>query len=172
MMRSGLRWVAVALVVAASPVRVSAQSQAGETKPLQDVISANPFLLIAEWFNAEWEHRRSSTTTLGVRVSRFDTDDSDVTYFSIRGFWRYYPDGAFEKFFFGFDGGVTSLDDSGDTSTVFGAGFELGYNWLMGARRTFYVSLGAGADRLFGGDLHDASAVIPTLRLVNVGIRF
>lgn len=171
-MRSGVRWVAFTLAMAVIPMRVSAQAEAGETKPLQDVISANPFLLLAEWFNAEWEHGLSTTTTMGVRFSRFDSGDPDVTYFSVRGFWRYYPDGAFEGFFFGFDGGLTSLDDSGDTHTVLGAGFEMGYDWLLGARRTFYISLGAGADRLFAGDLGDASAYLPTLRLVNIGVRF
>jgi hypothetical protein len=171
-MRSALRWVVITLAVAMTPLRATAQGQAGGAKPLQDVVSANPFLLIAEWFNAEWEHQSSEATTMGVRFSRYDSGDPDVTYTSVRAFWRYYPDGAFQKFFFGFDGGVTSLGDSGDTSTVMGAGFEMGYDWLLGARRTFYVSLGAGADRLFGGDLHDASAYLPTLRLVNIGIRF
>jgi hypothetical protein len=63
-------------------------------------------------------------------------------------------------------------DDTGDSGTVFGAGFELGYNWLLGAKKQLYVSLGAGADRLFGADLEDVSVVIPTVRIINVGIAF
>jgi hypothetical protein len=171
-MRLGRWWVVIALGAGLVPGRAAAQAEAGAAVPVRNVLSANPFLLISKWFNAEWEHGLSPTSTAGVRVSRVDIGDPDVTYFSGRAFWRYYPNGAFEKFFFGFDGGVTSLDDAGDTSTVLGAGFELGYNWMLGARRNFYVSLGAGADRLFAGDLGDASAVIPTVRLVNIGIGF
>ncbi len=171
-MRSVRWWVVIALTAGLLPGSATAQKAAAPAAPVHDVLSANPFLLIAEWFNAEWEHGLTSTSTLGVRVSRIDLGDPDATYFSVRGFWRYYPNGAFEQFFFGFDGGVTGLDDAGDTSTVLGAGFELGYNWLLGARRNFYVSLGAGADRLFAGDLGDASAVIPTVRLINIGIGF
>jgi hypothetical protein len=171
-MRWGRRWVLYGLLLGLAPAHAAGQERNGPTAPVHDVLSANPFLLISEWFNAEWEHGLTSTSTAGARVSRLDLGDPDATYSSVRGFWRYYPDGAFEKFFFGFDGGVTSLQESGDRHTVLGAGFELGYNWLLGARRNFYVSLGAGADRLFAGDLGDASAVIPTVRLVNVGIGF
>ncbi len=109
---------------------------------------------------------------MGLRFSRIGFGGADARYFSGRGFWRYYPTRAFEGFFFGLDGGVTGYSDEGDDATVLGAGFELGYGWLLGAKRNFYVSLDAGADRLFGGDLGGASAVIPTLRLVNVGIAF
>jgi hypothetical protein len=171
-MRAGRSWVVVALLAGLAPAHAAGQEGTGSAAPVHDVLSANPFLLIAEWFNAEWEHGLTPTSTAGVRVSRVDFGDPDATYTSARGFWRYYPDGAFEKFFFGFDGGVTSFDESGDTQTVLGVGFELGYDWLLGARRKFYVSLGAGADRLFAGDLGDASAVIPTVRLINIGVGF
>jgi hypothetical protein len=144
-----------------------------------NVLSANPFLLIATWFNAEYERVISATSTVGVRLSTVSIgfgdsidDDDDADYYSGRGFWRYYPNGAPAGFFFGFDAGVTGLDESGESHTVLGAGFELGYNWLLGARRNFYISLGAGADRLFGGDIGDASAVIPTVRIVNIGVAF
>jgi len=171
-MRRGRWWVVLALLVGLVPGHAAGQVEREPAAPVHDVLSANPFLLISEWFNAEWEHGLTTTSTAGVRVSRLDLGDPDVTYTSIRGFWRYYPDGAFEAFFFGFDGGVTSFDESGGSHTVLGAGFELGYNWLLGDRRSFYVSLGAGADRLFAGDLGDASAVIPTVRLINIGIGF
>jgi hypothetical protein len=52
------------------------------------------------------------------------------------------------------------------------AGFELGYNWLLGARKKLYLSFGAGADRLFGSDLEGITVVIPTVRIVNIGIAF
>jgi hypothetical protein len=163
-----------------APRQAGAQASADRTSTeLQNVISANPFLLIATWFNAEYEHVVSGTSTVGLRVSTLSigidegTDgNDDADYYSGRAFWRYYPNGAYAGFFFGVDVGITGLKESGDSHTVMGAGFELGYNWLLGARRNFYISIGAGADRLFGGDLGDASAVIPTVRIVNIGFAF
>ncbi len=171
-MCTGRWWIVLALAVALVPGRAAAQTGAQSTADGLNVVSANPFLLIAEWFNVEWEHQVSPTATAGARVSRVDFGDPNDTYFSARGFWRYYPAAAFDRFFFGFDGGVTSLEESGNSHTVLGLGFELGYAWLLGAKPNFYVSLGMGADRLFAGDLGDASAVVPTVRLVNIGIKF
>jgi hypothetical protein len=48
----------------------------------------------------------------------------------------------------------------------------VGYNWLLGANRNFYIGMGIGAIRLFGGDLGDSSETIPTLRLLNIGWAF
>jgi hypothetical protein len=177
-MRGTFIMVLVAILSAAAPGAVQAQDEMSRAAG-RNVLSANPFLLIATWFNAEYERVISATSTVGVRLSTvsigfgdsIDGDD-DADYYSGRGFWRYYPNGAPAGFYFGFDAGVTSLDESGESHTVLGAGFELGYNWLLGARRNFYISLGAGADRLFGGDIGDASAVIPTVRIVNIGVAF
>jgi len=170
--------LAFPLVLAPGPL--AAQVEQADPSPAHlNVISANPFLLIAAWFNAEYEHAVSATSTLGARVSTLsigiDADlegDDDADYFSGRVFWRYYPKVAFEGFYFGLDAGVTGLDETGDAHTVMGGGFELGYSWLLGSRKGFYLSLGVGADRLFGGDLGDASAVIPTVRIINVGVAF
>jgi hypothetical protein len=171
--------VASACLALLAPAQTRAQDAARTPPELRNVISANPFLLIATWFNAEYERVVSGTATVGVRLSSVSIGDDegvdgndDADYYSARGFWRYYPNGAYGGFFFGVDAGVTGLKESGDSHTVLGAGFELGYNWLLGARRNFYISLGAGADRLFGGNLGDASAVIPTVRIVNIGFAF
>lgn len=178
-MRGTFAVLVLAILSAAAPGALQAQDDISQAAG-RNVVSANPFLLIATWFNAEYERVISTTSTVGVRLSTVsigvddgDIDgDNDADYFSGRAFWRYYPSGAPGGFFFGFDAGVTGLDESGESHTVMGAGFELGYNWLLGTRRNFYISLGAGADRLFGGDLGDASAVIPTVRIVNIGIAF
>jgi hypothetical protein len=176
-----LRWstlplaLALPLLLAGSPVAAQADAPAPAN---QNVISANPFLLIAAWFNAEYERAVTATSTVGARVSTLSIGiddpegDNDAEYSSGRVFWRYYPKVAFEGLYFGLDAGVTSLDDGDETHTVLGGGFELGYNWLLGRRKGFYLSLGAGADRPFGGDLGDASAVIPTVRIINVGVAF
>lgn len=49
---------------------------------------------------------------------------------------------------------------------------DLGYSWLIGPKRNVGVSLGIGAERLFGGSLAGASLTIPSVRLVNVGVAF
>jgi hypothetical protein len=164
------------------PGGVRAQAEAAPPPvPLRNVISANPFLLIAAWFNAEYERSVSATTTVGGRISTVSLgDDSDFEdggdfgYTSGRIFLRYYPKAAFNSFYFGVDAGFTGVSDGDETHTVGGAGFELGYNWMLGQRRNFYISVGAGADRLFGGDLADEgiSVVIPTIRIVNIGWAF
>ena len=176
-MRNGLAVLCTTLAVLL-PIQATAQEPT--SPPLRNVVSANPFLLIATWFNAEYERAITVSSTVGIRVSTvslgFDDDvvgnDDDAEYYSGRVFWRYYPNEAYRGFFFGLDAGVTSVDDTDETHTVGGAGFELGYGWLLGRRRNFYISIGAGADRLFGSDLADAPEVIPTVRILNIGFAF
>jgi hypothetical protein len=161
------------------PGHALAQAEAAPPPVLRNVVSANPFLLIAAWFNAEYERAVSATTTVGGRISTVSLgDDSDFEdggdfdYTSGRLFLRYYPKAAFNSFYFGVDAGLTGVSGGDESETVAGAGFELGYNWMLGQRRNFYISIGAGADRLFGGDLEDSSVVIPTIRIVNIGFAF
>jgi hypothetical protein len=152
-------------------VCVPLPAAAQDAFPHKNVISANPFLLIAEWFNGEFERKVSTESSLGVRASTIKIDDA--RYVNARAFYRYYPSGALQKFYLGVDAGVTTVDDVNDEShSVGGAGFELGYNWLLGARRKLYLSLGVGADRLFGSGLEDLTVVIPTVRVLNVGFAF
>jgi hypothetical protein len=61
--------------------------------------------------------------------------------------------------------------DDDDEGSAFGFGFDVGYSWLLGAERKFYIGLGIGATRLFGGDI-DESVTLPSIRLLNVGIAF
>ncbi len=116
-MRIGKLVVLSALVAALAHSQASAQADAAQSpRVLRNVISANPFLLIATWFNAEYERLISTGSTVGVRVSTLGLDegpngDDDVNYYSGRAFWRYYPSGAYTGFFFGLGLGVTSLGD-------------------------------------------------------------
>jgi len=164
------RSLAIGMVLSVLLVPAAAAGQTEVSAP-RNVVSANPFLLIATWFNAEYERQSGTTTSFGVRASTLELDD-DVRYSSGRAFLRYYPNGALRQFFVGLDFGVTAVSDVGDDFTALAAGFELGYNWLLGARQNLYVSLGMGMDRLFASDLGDASAAIPTVRLVNIGFTF
>ena len=73
----------------------------------------------------------------------------------------------------GLDAGITSFkSETVADQTLFAAGFELGYNWLLGTRQKLYLSLGVGADRLFVSELGDAAVVIPTVRILNIGLAF
>jgi hypothetical protein len=171
------RSVSVGLFAAAAmvvPSVVSAQIAAPGTQlPVanKQVVSANPFLLMAEYFNVEFERKHTETRTFGVSASGIGIDGAK--YRNFQAFYRYYPQGAsLTGFYIGGRGGVHRVSADGESGTAFGLGFELGYGWLFGADRDFAVSVGAGATRLFGGDLHGASPLIPTLRLVNIGWSF
>jgi hypothetical protein len=157
------------------PGAVEAQ-QTGTRDPVphDHVLSANPFLLLFEWANAEYEHKISSTGTVGLAGSWISLDEGDEDYRSLNAFYRYYPQGAaLTGFYFGGHGGIHHVSDIVDEDvTVFGLGIDVGYNWLLGANRNFYIGLGIGATRLFGGDLENESGTIPTIRLLNIGWAF
>lgn len=167
--------VALALLVpsaasAQSPSPIGAHTQA---------VTANPFLTVVGWFNAEYERRLSPTTTWGLSGSLAELDD--FRYRSGKLLLRYYPqEDALSGLFLGgrtgvyhvvdrVGGGLTGSDDS---EAFFAVGVELGYNWLLGRERHFVISIGGGISRLFGGDLEDASQSIPTIRIVNIGVAF
>jgi hypothetical protein len=164
----GLALLASALI----PFRAAAQEGVRTPVSHQHLISGNPLILLAGWFNAEYETKLAETTTVGASGGWLDLDDADYT--SLSGFLRFYPQGAaFTGFYLGGRFGIHNVDeDNHGSTTAFGLGVDIGYSWLLGPGRSFYVGLGIGATRLLGGDLGDASATIPSLRLVNVGIAF
>jgi len=166
------------LLASLIPGTVQAQVEGTRAPVLHNqVISANPFLLLGEWFNAEYERKIAPTATVGVIGSRVSFDDGDAVYTSLNGFFRYYPQGAaLSGFYMGGRLGVHqgSVDDGyeDDEGHTYGLGVDIGYSWLLGESRTFYIGLGIGASRLFGGDLDDGRVVIPSIRLINVGFAF
>ena len=129
-----------------------------------------------------------ANSTIGVSgtfVTYGDEDDWDEeTYMAGTLFYRYYPTSSFEGFYFGGRIGFNhvkaqvhdfDLDlDEEETGSFFAAGIDVGYSWLLGDTKKFYVSVGVGAVRLFGEDLDtaDISFTLPTIRLINVGIAF
>jgi hypothetical protein len=166
------------------------------------VINTNPIIDMFTWYNAEVEIKVSDTGTMGISGSYYtfevtasepfsDTEISaDNKYMNIYGFYRYYPSGAALKgFFFGGRAGVNLVTANTEATsaqnelyfeeadgTFYGVGIDIGYSWLLGKNENFYVSLGIGAIRLFGGDLdqddYDINLTLPTIRLINVGIGF
>ena len=141
------------------------------------VVSANPFGLMLNWFNAEYEQRVSPSITVGAGGSFLS--NNDVDYVNSDAFLRYYPAGAaLNGFALGAKAGLTRIDDScgaycgrGNTRTAFGIGVDTNYSRVVGKGQHLYVGAGFGLKRLFNaGD--SALKVIPTVRIVNVGVAF
>lgn len=169
----------------------SALSQ-GETQPVlrTHVISTNPILDVFTWYNLEWEMRISQRGTIGLfgsyitleqDIENPDPDEEstfDEKYYSVTAFYRYYPTQAFKGFFIGGRFGyyhVEGREDETDAKAegeFMGVGVDVGYGWLLGEPQRVAIGIGIGAVRLFGGDLEDVQATLPTIRFINVGIAF
>lgn len=160
--------LAISAIVAllAAGAFTSAAAQNFNSAPTQ-VVSANPFGIMLEIFNAEYEHTAGESFTVGVGGSIYTSDNDH--YRSLDGFWRFYPEpspGAFQGWAFGLKAGITSLN----AKTYMGAGFDVDRSWRLGKNENFYVSVGLGLKRLFGNDA--GLKFIPTIRLVNIGYAF
>ena len=154
------------LILGLSGLPLAAQ-QREDVQP-RNVISANPFGLLLEVFNAEYERVISGTSTVGFGGSTLSADDE--RYVNADVFWRFYPSGnPLVGWAFGAKLGITSVNDQ----THLGYGFDLNRSWLLGPEKNFYVGLGFGLKRLIGTtDEDDLIPVIPTIRIANVGFIF
>ena len=167
---SGRVFAGALLIVLAGATGARAQTaDTAPSRPTQS-LSANPFTLMALWFNADYEHQMTGNSTWGATAAHLSIDD--FGYRNINATLKYYPRAAMDGFFIGARTGLYHVNGIGRSANFYGAGFELGYNWLLGRKENVVVSIGGGMTRLFGGDLPGASLLIPTVRLVNVGYRF
>jgi hypothetical protein len=135
-----------------------------------NMLSANPFTLMFKWFNADYERRWTSNATWGASGATFSVDD--FRYGHADATFKYYPRAAMDGFFIGGRTGVYHVSGVADSVNLLGAGFDIGYNWLLGRRQNVAVSIGAGVTRLFGDALPGSSIAVPTVRLINVGVAF
>lgn len=149
-----------------------------QTVPHENVVSANPFGLLLEFFNAEYERVVGESSTVGFGGSTFSYDgdaefgEADERYTNADVFYRFYPSGnPLDGWAFGVKAGITSVADAG---TYAGFGFDANRSWLLGKRNNFYVGIGFGLKRLVGVDDADNIGLeyIPTFRIVNIGIAF
>jgi hypothetical protein len=147
------------------------------------LLTTNPFLMLFNWYNIEYELRLARHSTIGFAgsyVTFDDDDDSDKETYGGGGIiYRYYAQGeAPGGFYVGGRLGMYSIEiedtDTGDSESesTFGFGIDIGYTWLLGDTRRFAISIGGGAIRYFGGDLEDAKAGLPIIRFINLGFRF
>ena len=167
-MRQFGRWASLAalgIAVIGAVGRVEAQSVPAQ--PTQ-AISANPFGLLLELFNAEYERKVSESATAGFGGSHFANDDGD-DYVNADIFYRYYPSGTpLDGWAFGVKVGMTNFANAG---THFGYGFDANRSWVLGKSHNFYVGLGFGLKKLVGTKDGDTQ-YIPTFRIVNIGFAF
>ena len=170
-MRPYLRFavVAVPALLASGLDSGRVAAQAVDPPARQQVISVNPFGLLLEFFNAEYERVVSRSSTAGLGGSFISADGDD--YLNADVFWRYYTGPRpLEGWAFGVKAGITNVPDSG---TYPGFGFDLNHSWIVGNDDNFYIGAGFGLKRLIGaGGENFELEVIPTIRIVNVGIAF
>jgi len=166
----------VVVIGAATPSGARAQS----VTPPKNVISSNPILDVFTWYNLEYERRVAPNGTAGLAGTFIEFNDGDDRYMAVTAFYRYFPENdAPAGFFFGGRVGVFGVTAESDVTndkesiTLTGIGVDIGYSWMIGSTRSFAISLGIGAVRLFGdaGD-EDIAMTLPTIRLINVGFAF
>jgi hypothetical protein len=162
------------------------------------VISANPYGLLIELFNSEYEIRGSDYVTFGAgastaMVTTYDYSATapapprtvdlngatfiDATSYAVERreryingdiFVRYYPGG---KAFNGYSFGVKAgLTRIPNHGSFLGVGFDANQSWMLNEH--FYLGVGGGLKRLLGTDERAFDLkLIPTLR-ANIGIGF
>jgi hypothetical protein len=113
-------------------------------QPRAQAVSANPFGLLLNFFNAEFERQVSHSATAGAGGSTFG--DSGGRYVNADVFYRYYLSGhPLKGWALGVKAGATSVTDTG---TFFGIGFDANHSWLLGRKENIYIGLGFGLKRL------------------------
>lgn len=174
-MKSTVSRISITTITALLVLSVPAFAQ---NPPRKNIVSANPFGLLLEFFNAEYERVVGESSSIGFGGSSFsdEVDDgmgnqSDDRYVNADVFYRFYPSGnPVNGWSFGVKLGVTDVTDAG---TFLGYGFDVNHSWTLGKRDNFYVGLGFGLKRLIGADEDEVGLeYIPTLRIVNIGIAF
>ena len=174
-----LTFLAFAALTAVIPSLAAAQLTSGKST----VLSIQPIDAMLTVYAGEAEMAVSRSVTLGVGGTYWGPDitDGDFRYLSGDVKFRYYPDAKpFQGFSFGGSVGVTHIKGTDNTSQSSGSatgpsiGVMLDYNWLVGASKSFYVGLGAGAKRVFISDddiSGSATVMYPTVR-ISVGWAF
>ena len=163
-----------------------AQGTAQTDPPERRIIAwTNPVLFVFGWYIFEAESRLEENHTVGISGSFLQFEDGDPgdfeyqedEYSSVSVFYRYYPTASFEGFFIGAQLGRVEVKSktnfTDESGSAFSAGVLIGYGWLLGDAERIGVSLGFGANRLFGDDVEDDERLtLPVIRLINVGIAF
>ena len=158
------------------------------------MLSIQPLSAAAGIVAAEYEHVASPRVTFGLGGTFSSQTGSDwfgegaskVTYLSGDVKLRYYPAGrALAGFAVGvlagfvdahetrtdyFGGGAVNSTSNGSSPSI---GVSLDYGWLVGAKRSLYLAIGAGAKRIFIDEnkVPDVLNTYPTAR-ISIGYAF
>jgi hypothetical protein len=164
-----VRTATLALALGAAAAAPASAQDAPPATSYNQAVSANPFGLLLELFNAEYERVVSESATAGVGGSYYSGGESE-DYVNADVFYRFYPQGRpLDGWAFGGKAGVTKVADAG---TYVGFGFDVNRSWLLGKKNNFYVGLGFGLKRLLGAEEETDLSYIPTFRIVNIGFAF
>jgi hypothetical protein len=154
--------------------------------PVQaNVLSINPFGFLFEWYSIEYERAFSSTASWSIGVGHIELGDTneEETSTSADVRLRYYPTAeAPTKFSAGIAFGYSRVTDEDEVDNTvvqdefdaLSIGIDLGYSWLLGRTRQFFIGAGIGAKRLFllgEDDDDDETFGHPTVRL-SIGYAF
>jgi hypothetical protein len=192
-MRHTLSLVAVVLLCSAPAFAQTAPTPPAD--PPSQTLSINPFGLMLNWYNIEYERRISPSATLGAAAS----SNANLEYSNLELLARFYPQGeALRGFYLGGRAGAFGIEVAeyqfqtapapGNPSgrvvppypiyttrqrVVPGVGLEVGYNWLLGRDERVSIGLGFGLSRLlYEDDANFYLRTLPHVRIVNVGIAF
>jgi len=161
-----------AALVAAPPIIAQPTAPAATATPVTQIVSISPISLVFGVIGGEYERRISPTGALAGSANYLR--QSGISYLSAEAKYRYYPqEKALEGFAVGLTTGLTriattdSFEDEEASGTAASLGFALDYQWLLGRKKNFAVTLGTGARRLFflGTEVDGASLTLPTARI-------
>lgn len=96
-----LRFLALFALVVSVGGAAAAQAQPADQAPVgpTQMVSANPFTLMFQWFNADYERQLTPNTTWGASGSFFSI--GDFGYKNANATVRYYPRAALSGFYVG-----------------------------------------------------------------------
>ena len=168
------RFALMAAMIALPVATATAQNVAP-----RNVISIQPLNAMMTVFAGEYERGLGKAASWGIGGTYWNSGDTgnEVSYTSGDFKVRYYPQGtSLHGFSIGGSVGFTSVSETFTNTETSQSGPSVGvlleYQWLMGAKKNFGISLGAGAKSLFvneddfsGGEF---TARYPTAR-VSVG---
>jgi hypothetical protein len=175
------------VLLTAALCATTARAQIVDLPVQSNVLSVNPFGFLFEWYSVEYEHAFSSTASWSVGLGHLsfgdDDDDEETSSTSADVRLRYYPSAeAPTKFSAGIAFGYSRVTDEDRVDNVviedefdaLSIGIDLGYSWLLGRTRQFFIGSGIGAKRFFPiGEDNDNDETFgrPTLRL-SIGYAF
>jgi len=159
-----LTLMSVVLLTAAPAL---AQDEASPT-PYTQVLSTNPFFLLANMVNGEYERKVSPATSVSVSGWLLGSSGNGDVALAARWYAR---GAALEGFYLGARTAIVRYEEyRRGPRTYPGVGFELGATRLFGPKQNVSVSAGFGLTRLIGAPAD--FSVWPSVRLINLGVAF